>query len=68
MRDERIRNSIKRAFSTDEGIVALEYLASFARADEADYCEDPRKEAYWQGRRSVVMEIRRIIKERSETE
>ena len=64
MRDKRTVNSIKRAFSTDEGIVALEYLAAWARADEADFCEDPRKEAYLCGRRSVVMEIRKILKEK----
>ena len=50
------------AFATESGAVALEYLAEFARADEADFYGDPRMADYLQGRRSVICEIRRIMK------
>lgn len=51
----------QKLFSSDEGFLVLKELAAFARADEAEYCADPRKEAYLLGRRSVIMEIRRIL-------
>ena len=63
-KERKVRNCVKRIFSTDEGAVALDYLAAFAYADSADYCGDPRKDAYLQGRRSVVLEIRKIMKEK----
>jgi len=70
--DERemreLRGSMLKVFSTDDGICVLRYLASFARADEAEFCADPRKDAYLQGRRSVVLEIRKIMKERNNDE
>ena len=63
-KEERsIRESMLKVFSSDDGVVVLRYLASFAHADDADFCLDPRKDAYLQGRRSVVLEIRRIIKD-----
>lgn len=61
MMSEKVRCAMQRAFSTDDGRVALAYLAEFARADDADYCEDPRKSEYIQGRRSVVLEIRKVF-------
>lgn len=64
--EEKIRNCVKRIFSTDEGAVVLDYLAAFAHADDADYCNDPRKDAYLQGRRSVVLAIRNIMKEKDD--
>lgn len=57
-----------KVFSSDDGVVVMRYLARFARADDADFCNDPRKDAYLQGRRSVVLEIRNIMNQRSETE
>ena len=54
--------TIARVFSTDVGKAALETLEKFARADEADFCEDPRKQDYMQGRRSVICEIRKALK------
>ena len=64
----RIRESFLRVFCSDHGVVVLRELAAFARADEAEYCADPRKDAYWQGRRSVVLEIRNIMKEQKNHE
>ena len=64
--EEKVRNCVKRIFATDEGAVVLAHLAAFAHADDADYCNDPRKDAYLQGRRSVVLEIRKIMKEKDE--
>jgi len=64
--EEKVRNCMKRIFSTDEGAVVLAHLAEFAYADSADYCGDPRKDAYLQGRRSVVLEIRKIMKEKDD--
>ena len=66
LNEEKVRNCVKRIFSTDEGAVVLAYLAKFAYADSADYCSDPRKDAYLQGRRSVVLAIRNIMKEKDE--
>lgn len=68
MKTDKVRNCVKRVFASDEGAVVLEYLAEYAHADSAEYCNDPRKDAYLQGRRSVVLEIRRIIKEKMEDE
>ena len=62
----KVRNCMKRIFSTDEGAVVLAWLAEFAYADSADYCADPRKDAYLQGRRSVVLAIRNIMKEKDD--
>lgn len=58
----------QKVFCSDEGQKVLELLAEFARADEAEYCQDPRKDAYLQGRRSVIMEIRNTIKEKQNGE
>lgn len=57
------RSLFLKVFLSPEGQVVLRELAEFARADEADYCQDPRKEAYYQGRRSVICEIRNTIKD-----
>ena len=54
--------TIARVFSTDAGRAALETLEKFARADEAEFCEDPRKQDYMQGRKSVICEIRKALK------
>ncbi len=64
----RIRDSFLKVFTCDDGEVVLRSLAGFARADEAEFCGDPRKDAYLQGRRSVVLEIRRILKGKTEEE
>ena len=45
MTDEKTRWAFKRLFATDEGAVVLRVLAEFARADEAEFCSDPRKDA-----------------------
>lgn len=60
-----VRESVLKVFSSDDGVIVLRYLAEFARADEAEYCLDPRKDAYLQGRRSVVLEIRNMMKEKN---
>ena len=61
MMSEKEKCALQRAFSTDDGRVALAYLARFARADEAEFCADPRLSEYIQGRRSVVLEIRKVF-------
>ena len=58
----RIRDSFLKVFENDDGKIVLDDLADFAHADDADFCSDPRKDAYMQGRRSVVLEIRKILK------
>ena len=63
---QKIRESMLKVFSSDDGVIVLRHLASFAHADDADYCQDPRKDAYLQGRRSVVLEIRNIMKEKKD--
>lgn len=66
MTDEKTRWAFKRLFATDDGAVVLRALAEYARADEAEFCSDPRKDAYLQGRRSVVLQIRKILEEKDE--
>ena len=63
MTDPKIKTAFGLTFATEHGKIVLEYLADFARADEAEFCNDVRKSDYIQGRRSVVLEIRKIIKE-----
>lgn len=58
---EQIRMAVLRTFHSDDGRITLQYLAEFAKADDADFCLDARKSEYLQGRRSVVLEIRKII-------
>ena len=53
----------QKVFLSGEGKKVLEELAEFAHADDAEFCNDPRKDAYMQGRRSVIMEIRKVLKE-----
>lgn len=59
--DDKTRYSFRKVFNTADGRIVLDALAEFARADEAEFCQDPRKDAYLQGRRSVVLEIRKNI-------
>lgn len=66
MTDEKTRWAFKRLFATDDGAVVLRALTEYARADEAEFCSDPRKDAYLQGRRSVVLQIRKILEEKDE--
>ena len=63
---QSVRESMLKVFSSDDGVIVMRYLAKFARADDADFCNDPRKDAYLQGRRSVVLEIRNIMKEKND--
>ena len=58
----------QKVFLTGEGKKVLEELAEFAHADDAEFCNDPRKDAYMQGRRSVIMEIRKSCKEEENNE
>ena len=51
-------------FSGDSGKAALQLLTDFARADTAEFVTDPRLADYLQGRRSVICEIRRILREK----
>ena len=61
-KQRRIRNSFLKVFTSDDGEEVLRRLAEFSHADDAEFCNDPRKDAYLQGRRSVVLEIRKILK------
>lgn len=63
---QSVRESVLKVFSSDDGVIVMRYLAEFSRADEAEFCNDPRKDAYLQGRRSVVLEIRNIMKGKNE--
>ena len=65
MDPDKKRHCFQKVFGSDEGILVLQSLVEFARADEAEYCQDPRKDAYMQGRRSVVLEIKNTIKEKN---
>ena len=63
MEQARKKYLFQKVFLSGEGQKVLEELAEFAHADDADFCNDPRKDAYIQGRRSVIMEIRKVLKE-----
>lgn len=62
MEDSETRNAFLLTFQNDNGRIVLRKLADFAHADDAEFCTDPRKDAYLQGRRSVILEIRKILK------
>jgi hypothetical protein len=68
MNDEKemqsVRESMLKVFNSDDGVVVLRHLTEFARADDASFCADPRMDAYLQGRRSVVMEIRKVMSDK----
>ena len=68
MTEDQQRFYFQKIFLSPEGSKVLAALAEFARADEAEYCADPRKDAYFQGRRSVILFIRNSIKEVSNGE
>lgn len=68
MNEDQRRAVFQRCFVSDAGRMVLEELSSFAHADEAEFCLDPRKDAYMQGRRSVILEIRKWIKEKKDNE
>lgn len=60
---EELQAYFQRTFCmSDEGKVALRELEKFVDFDRADFCSDPAKAAYFQGRRSVVCWIHNIIK------
>lgn len=61
--DESVKQSVALAFATDHGRITLSYLEQFAHMDEDEFLPDPRKMDYLAGRRSVIREIKRIIKE-----
>lgn len=60
---EQIQAYFQRTFCMfDEGKVTLQELEDFVEFDRAEFCSDPAKAAYLQGRRSVVCFIHNIIK------
>ncbi len=61
--DKDIKTSFGLVFATEHGKKVLEHLAEFAHADDAEFCNDQRKSDYLQGQRSVVLHIRKLIKE-----
>ena len=61
--EDKLRTAFGFVFSGDYAQIVLDHLAEFAHADEAEFCNDARKSEYLQGRRSVVLEIRKLIKE-----
>lgn len=63
MTEDEKRHSYVLTFSGVHGETVLEDLERFANYDRCDFCNDPRKETYMQGRRSVICEIKRILKE-----
>lgn len=68
MEPEKRRYYFQKVFCSADGETVLRELSGFAHADEAEYCSDPRKDAYLQGRRSVIMEIRKTIREEKDDE
>lgn len=64
MDEKEMASCFRKVFlGCDEGKIVLQELARFAHADDADFCVDARKSEYLQGRRSVVLEIRKIMRD-----
>ena len=61
--DDTTRTAFCLVFASEQGKIVLQHLAEFAHADEAEFCNDPRKSDYLLGQRSVVQYIRNILKE-----
>ena len=60
---EQLQAYFQRTFCMfDEGKVTLQELEKFVGFDEAEFCSDPVKAAFLQGRRSVVCWIKQVIK------
>jgi len=59
----RLRLDFHLTFDSDNGRAVLDELTEFSHADDAEYCADARKDAYMQGRRSVLLHIRKLLKE-----
>lgn len=59
----RLRLDFHLVFDNDHGRAVLDELAEFTHANDAEYCSDPRKDAYLQGRRSVMIHIQNLLKE-----
>lgn len=53
-------------FGSAEGKKVLEYLEEFARSEDFAFCPDERLEAYLNGQRSVVAEIKKMIEKEVE--
>lgn len=68
MISDRLRNACMRIFHSEDGRLLMDYLVKYARADEADFCDDARKAAYLLGQKSVIFEIRNIMKEKKTDE
>ena len=63
--EERIQHlkfCAAKIFKCDEGITFLRELEAFTLVDKAEFCSDPRKSEYLQGRRSVMLHIRTFLK------
>lgn len=58
----QLRLAFHLVFDNANGRAVLAELADFTRAEEAEYCADARKEAYMQGRRSVLLHIQKLLK------
>lgn len=56
----------KMVFGSAEGKKVLEYLEEFARSEDFAFCPDERLEAYLNGQRSVVAEIKKMIEKEVE--
>lgn len=64
MRTQKQISLFRKVFESPEGAEVLTELENFALANEAEYISDVHLAAYYQGRRSVVCEIRKIIGEK----
>ena len=47
--DDKIRTAFGLVFASEQGKIVLQHLAEFAHADEAEFCNDPRKSDYLLG-------------------
>jgi hypothetical protein len=66
-KEVQLHDDVVRAFHGDSGERVLNYLAHFTHADEDNFVDDSeRRNAYYQGRRSVMLEIRKILNQKRE--
>lgn len=66
-REQQLHDDAERCFHGESGERMLKYLAEYTAADKDNFIKvSERENAYWQGRRSVMLEIRRILNQKRE--
>ena len=57
----KIKIAFLNCFKTENGEIVLDQLSKFCKENDDGFCNDERLSCYNQGRRSVILEIRKIL-------